>query len=200
MILSTLFVFSQRSYGRPFLACTVALIGCFEFFAKIYYGDPMFESLFDAALVMFPSNYTLGEALKVLRYGMPIILQGALLTMDFSFDSMGNMAENPTQILENICKRQQELIDNAEKIMKGFNHREKEENARRIEVLYDEIISFNKVELAAGIAESLDTEEKKQSDQSIFVKIFKAIMSVSLMLTFLNYILFGPSGFKIPKF
>lgn len=35
---------------------------------------------------VLPSNYTLGEGLKVLRYGMPLILQCALLMMDNSFD------------------------------------------------------------------------------------------------------------------
>ena len=95
----------QRSYGKPCLACTVALIGAFEFGAKIYYGDDRFDAVFHAALAFFPSNYTLGEALKVLRYGMPIILQGALLTMDHSFDSKENEPESPTMILENICNR-----------------------------------------------------------------------------------------------
>lgn len=81
------------------------MIGAFEFSAKVYYGDPNFEPIINAALALFPSNYTLGEALKVLRYGMPIILQGALLMMDNSFDSIENEPENPTQILENICTK-----------------------------------------------------------------------------------------------
>lgn len=65
---------------------TVASIGAFEFFAKVYYGDERFESLLGAALAMFPVNYTIGEALRVLRYGMPLILQAALLMLDNSFD------------------------------------------------------------------------------------------------------------------
>lgn len=64
----------NRSYGRTFLAATCALIGCFEFFSKIYYGDPAFDSVITLALNLLPSNYTLGEALKVLRYMMPVIL------------------------------------------------------------------------------------------------------------------------------
>ena len=95
----------QRSYGRPVVASTIALIGAFEFGAKVYYGDERVEPIMNAALTLFPSNYTIGEALKVLRYGMPIILQGALLMMDNSFDSIENEVENPTQILENICTR-----------------------------------------------------------------------------------------------
>mmetsp|Transcript_31276 Transcript_31276/g.36696 ORF Transcript_31276/g.36696 Transcript_31276/m.36696 type:complete len:224 (-) Transcript_31276:84-755(-) len=190
----------NRSYGRPCLACTVALVGAFEFGAKVYYGDPRLEPLINAALTFFPSNYTLGEALKVLRYGMPIILQGALLTMDSSFDSIGNEPENPTIILENICSKQQYLLTRGDDIMRGFKTRSKDENAALLETFYDEILSFNKVELATGIAESLDTDEKKTSEQSIFVKIFKMIMSISLLMAFLNYILFGPEGFKIPKY
>lgn len=64
----------NRSYGRPCVAMTVALIGAFEFFAKVYYGDPRVDSYLNAVMLLFPNQYTLGEALKVLRYGMPLIL------------------------------------------------------------------------------------------------------------------------------
>ena len=192
--------FVQRSYGKPCLACTVALIGVFEFTAKIYYGDATVEPLLNAALTLFPSNYTLGEALKALRYGMPIILQGALLMMDNSFDSITNQPENPTQILENIVAKQKSILGLGSIIAKGFKNRSKEENADKIKKFYDQILDFNRVELAAGIAESMDEIEKKEKDQSIFVKIFKSLLGVSVMLGMVNYILFGPAGFKLPKY
>ena len=53
---------------------TIAVIGAFEFFAKVYYGDPRIDHFLNAAMLLFPSTYTLGEALRVLRYGMPLIL------------------------------------------------------------------------------------------------------------------------------
>ena len=83
----------------------MALVGAFEFGAKIYYGDPRFEPLINACLALFPSNYTLGEALKVLRNGMPIILQGALVMMDNSFDQIGLQTETSTYILRQIVDR-----------------------------------------------------------------------------------------------
>lgn len=55
----------------------------------MYYGDPRFDDYLNTAMLLFPDTYTLGEALKVLRYGMPLILQAALLMMDFSFDVIG---------------------------------------------------------------------------------------------------------------
>lgn len=64
----------NRSYGRPLLGTTVALIGTFEFLSKIYYGDPRFDDIITHALTLLPDTYTLGEALKVLRYGMPLVL------------------------------------------------------------------------------------------------------------------------------
>ena len=85
------------------------------------------------------------------------------------------------------------------RIAKEIKKYSKEENDAKIKVLYEQIIDFNKVELAAGIAESMDSDDKKK-DQSIFVKIFKTIMSVSLFLALINYMLFGPAGFKIPKY
>ena len=97
-------IFGQRSYGKPCLACTVALVGAFEFLAKLYYGEPYAETLINAALSVFPNNYTLAEALKVLRYGMPIILQGALLMMDASFDAIGNQPNDATSVLTQIVK------------------------------------------------------------------------------------------------
>ena len=85
---------------------TCALIGAFEFCAKIYYGDPRFDTYITLAMNLFPNQYTLGEALKVLRNGMPLLLQAALLMMDNSFDVIKVAPEDPTAILTKICERQ----------------------------------------------------------------------------------------------
>jgi hypothetical protein len=50
------------------------MIGAFEYGAKIYYGDERVDFIIQGILTFFPINYTLGEALKVMRYGMPLIL------------------------------------------------------------------------------------------------------------------------------
>lgn len=89
----------NRDYGRPALAITIASIGAFEFYSKIYYGDPKFDIYINAALELFPNTYTLGEALRVLRYGMPIILQATVLMLDNSFDVLPDEPENPTKLL-----------------------------------------------------------------------------------------------------
>ena len=96
---------------------TCASIGAFEFFSKIYYGDPRFDYFITFGLNFLPTNYTLGEALKVLRYGMPLILQFALLLMDNSFDMIVAEGDNPTAILQKICERQKDLIAQAEKLL-----------------------------------------------------------------------------------
>ena len=83
----------------------VAAIGAFEFGAKVYYGDERFEHYIELALNVLPTNYTLGEALKVLRYGMPLLLQAALLMLDNSFDQIQNLDDDPTAILVKICDR-----------------------------------------------------------------------------------------------
>lgn len=84
---------------------TVAMIGAFEFGAKVYYGDPRVDTYLNMILLLCPSTYTLGEALKVLRYGMPLILQATLLMMDFSFDTLGQEEDDPTAILTKICDK-----------------------------------------------------------------------------------------------
>ena len=92
---------------------TIAVIGAFEFFAKVYYGDPRVDEFLNMAMLLFPDQYTLGEALKVLRYGMPLILQATLLMMDFSFDVIGEEEDDPTAILTKICDRQRLIISQA---------------------------------------------------------------------------------------
>ena len=76
----------NRSYGRPVLAITVIAIGVFEFYAKIWYGDEKYEKMIAVFTAFIPSNYTIGEALQVLRKSMPLILQFVLLALDNSFD------------------------------------------------------------------------------------------------------------------
>ena len=46
----------------------------------------------------------------------------------------------------------------------------------------------------------MDADEKSKGEASIFVKIFKALMGVGMFGAMANYILFGPKGFKIPKY
>ena len=92
------------------MAFTVAMIGAFEYGAKIYYGDPRFDMYITGALNFFPVTYTLGEALKVLRYGMPLILQAGILMMDNSFDVLPEKADNPTELLSKITEKQVVLI------------------------------------------------------------------------------------------
>ena len=96
---------------------TIACIGAFEFYAKVYYGDPRFDDILNTAMLLFPDTYTLGEALKVLRYGMPLILQATLIMMDFSFDVIGEAEDDPTAILTKICNRQRSIITQANALL-----------------------------------------------------------------------------------
>ena len=108
----------NRSYGRTCLALTVAAVGAFEFFSKLYYGDARFDPLITTALNLFPSTYTLCEALKVLRYGMPLILQALLLMLDNSFDIPSEKPDDPTELLHKICSKQKLLIEECKQILK----------------------------------------------------------------------------------
>ena len=55
--------------------------------------------------------------MKVLRYGMPIILQATVLMMDNSFDVLPEEPDDPTKLLRRICDRQQQLIKEAKEII-----------------------------------------------------------------------------------
>ncbi len=65
---------------------------------------------------------------------------------------------------------------------------------------YSALLNFNKVHLNAGIVESIEVTEKKKTETSVFATIFKYCLSISIFLAMGNYILFGPDGFKIPKY
>ena len=74
------------------------------------------------------------------------------------------------------------------------------EKRQQVDDLYVQLIEFNKNELCAGIGEALDNDDKKKNSESVFVKIFKMITGVGLLFAAINYVLFGPAGFKIPKY
>lgn len=54
--------------------------------------------------------------------------------------------------------------------------------------------------LNAGVVESIEVEEKKKTETSVFATIFKYFLSISMFLAMVNYIMFGPDGFKLPKY
>jgi len=37
-------------------------------------------------------------------------------------------------------------------------------------------------------------------EESIFAKIFKMVIGLSMFAGMVNYVLFGPEGFKLPKY
>ena len=120
--------------------------------------------------------------------------------MDFSFDAIGEVDDDPTAILTKICDRQQLLITQANTLLEDIDKYSDKEKREQVELLYSQLIVFNKNELCAGIGEALDNDDKKKNEESVFVKIFKLIMSLGLLFSAANYILFGPDGFKIPKY
>jgi len=114
------------------------MIGAFEFGAKIYYGDPRFDVFINVGLELLPVNYTLGEALKVLRYGMPLILQLGILMMDNSFDVVEDKADDPTALLTKIVERQDLIIKEANELLSYSQDSKMDKGERRekLEALY----------------------------------------------------------------
>ena len=66
---------------------------------------------------------------------------------------------------------------------------------------YENLADFNRVELCNGIGEALDIGEKKKEENSgMCTKIFRGLLSISLLGAVLNYMLFGSKGFRMSKF
>ena len=132
--------------------------------------------------------------MKVLRYGMPIILQATVLMMDNSFDVLPEEPDDPTKLLRRICDRQKQLIDEANEIIeKGKSDDvDNDERLKEVAKLYENMVEFNKVELCNGIGEALDVDDKKKTEVSMCARIFKMLIGVSLLGAMINYILFGP--------
>merc|ERR1712151_831552 len=108
----------NRAYGRP--TCIMVIMGCggFEAFTKIYFGVSAYQPIFTSFHLFFPDNYTISEALRVLRSMLPVLLQASLFFMDNSFDILPAVPDNPLEILEKITKCQSDLIETAESILK----------------------------------------------------------------------------------
>ena len=67
---------------------------------------------------MFPDNYTFSEALIAFRALMPLFLQASLVLMDNSFDVLPEFQPDPLKLLSAIVGRQEELISEAEDLLK----------------------------------------------------------------------------------
>ena len=97
------------------------------------------------------------------------------------------------------------MIEQAREILKLDDVKEEDKEGEKelmekTKELYDTMVKFNKEELCDAIAETLDIEEKKKNSTSVFATIFKYMLSLSLLGAMLNYVLFGPKGFKMPKY
>jgi hypothetical protein len=111
----------NRSYARTVIPLGVVAIGVFEFYAKIWYGDEKHEQWLNMALTIVPSNYTIGEALRVFRKMMPLLLQFILLALDNSFDVLAADAEESLEIITRIVLRQDQIIADGKKIVENIN-------------------------------------------------------------------------------
>lgn len=104
--------------------------------------------------------------------------------------------------MRRICDKQKKMISEAQDISKKLKQEgaDREALKERTDKLYQSLIEFNKKELNEGIGETQDIDDKKKNETSIFSKIFKTVLSISLLLALVNYVLFGPKGFKLPKY
>ena len=64
----------QRSYGRPCCIMIILAVGAYEGFTKIYFGVDAYKPIFTSFHLLFPDNYTISEALKVLRACLPLFM------------------------------------------------------------------------------------------------------------------------------
>jgi len=145
-----------------------------------------------------------------MRYGMPLLLQAGILMMDNSFDVVEDKADDPTALLTKIVERQEILIQEAKDLLsfseknnmfqKDDTSDKKDERRAKLEALYQSVQDFNQKELCNGIGEALDSDDKKKNEVGMCSKIFKTVLGLSFLLSGVNYALFGPAGFKLPKY
>ena len=64
----------------------------------------------------------------------------------------------------------------------------------------DDLIDFNKREICEGITSALDADDKKKNSAGICSRIFKMVISCILVLTLVQYAMYGSKGFKMPKY
>ena len=61
------------------------------------------------------------------------------------------------------------------------------------------MIQFNHDELSTGIESAIEIDEKKKNEVSMFSKIFKMVITAILLLSIVQYVLYGPDAFKMAK-
>lgn len=76
----------------------------------------------------------------------------------------------------------------------------KEELREKIESLFQHLNDYNKEELCEAIGEAQDIQEAKKTETSMCASIFKKLLGVLSFAAMVNYILFGPAGFRLPKY
>ena len=84
--------------------------------AKIYYGQGYMDFIVSTLLTVFPSNYTIGESLKVIKKGLPLFLTLVLFSLDNSIDTYVNKDDDSLEKLRNIVERQSVMIKSAKKL------------------------------------------------------------------------------------
>ena len=61
-------------------------------------------------------------------------------------------------------------------------------------MLQDNLFDLNKSYLLPGVGEAMDIDDKKKNSESAFVKIFKLILSILMMVSMAQYLMYGSKG------
>ena len=160
---------------------------------------------------------------------MPLFLQASLVLMDNSFDVLPEFQPDPLKLLSAIVGRQEELISEAEGLLKQIKlekygdaevkladvlkenneSKEEEEKEGKSEIsqnivdgvlkIQDGVFDLNKNFILPAVGEALDMEEQKKEGESAFVKIFKMLLSALMFIGILKYAIGGADGFKPDK-
>lgn len=89
----------------------------FEVLSRVYFPSPLFEAIFEPLYLFFPSTYTPGEMLRVMRQLFPTLLTFIVFVLDHTLDALPISEEDPLVKLKTIKSRQENLLKEAKDVL-----------------------------------------------------------------------------------
>lgn len=85
-ILGIVFLKEDRRKAKIIVMILCIVMGVFEGYTAMNYGDPDHMQRFELLKSIFPDSYTMKDNLQLLRAIFPLLFQFVILCLDYTFD------------------------------------------------------------------------------------------------------------------
>ena len=172
-----------------FLILTVAVI---EMQARLQYGTGKFDFLFELMYRYFPSNFTIGENMKLTRQLFPLIFQSMLVFCDFTIDAPYILTEDELNEQKKVKSKYTDFAKMQDEVIKKMQvilDQPEAPNDDQLENMYTDIRvldhkGYQEMMFLRGI------ELKNKAPGFSIMSIFKTLIGLGFMFSILKMLLF----------